>query len=82
MFDWIRNLRKKSEPVKHIAVGTGEFRLIQNCNASNTNGYISLIIHNEEVVAQKFVTDGDLYNELFDYIVNKLGGRIWSMSEK
>jgi len=74
--------RKKPEPKFKRAVGCGEFRVIQNCNRLNTHGYISLIIHEKEVVAQKPVTDGDLYDELFDYIVNKLGGRIWYISEK
>lgn len=59
------------------AIGTGEFRVIQSQCGINS-GYLSLIIprRDNDVVAQKFVVDGDLYEEIFDYIVHKLGGRI------
>ena len=81
MFDWLKRFRKKPEVKPNSALGTGEFRVIQNKNTNTHTGYISLLIHDKEVVAQKLVLDGDLYNEIFDYIVNKLGGRIWYVSE-
>lgn len=61
---------------KHISVkvtkpiGSGAFRVIQNGH------YITLLTHEKDVIAQKFISDGELYDELFDYITAKLGGRI------
>jgi hypothetical protein len=43
---------------------------------SDNHGYISLIIHDKEVVAQKHVCDCEIYDEIFNFIVAKLGGRI------
>jgi hypothetical protein len=71
-----REEERKKRDLLNIGVGAGEFKIIQSCNRFNTSGYLSLIIHKKQVVAQKRITDGELYNELFDLIVNKLGGRI------
>jgi hypothetical protein len=74
---WFR--KNKVKEFKPQKVGTGEFKVIQAKNTYGDSGYVSLIIFDKEVVAQKFVTDGELYNEIFDYIVYKLGGRIVSV---
>jgi hypothetical protein len=71
------NPQSKSKSYQHKLFGTGEFKIIQSINTyGKTTGYISLIIHEKEVVAQKLVCDDDIYDELFNYCVAKLGGRL------
>jgi hypothetical protein len=52
--------------------GTAEFKVV--CKPTK----VQLIIHNNHIVAE---IKEDVYNELFDYIVKKLGGRIDNMKE-
>lgn len=71
------NRKPKPKPYQHKPFGTGSFKILQSAMSyTNSSGYISLIIHEKEVVAQKLVCDDDTYDEIFNFIVAKLGGRI------
>jgi len=75
IFNFLKNKNKREvTPVEKL--GTGTFKIIQRGH------YISLVIRDTEVVAQKYVVDDSIYNELFDYIIYKFGGRIPFSNER